>query len=345
MNNNDFFVHKNSAAEFAQPPFTLQEEANVHPVRLRNILESPEWIQNKGNIPIPLGQNSTGKPIIIDLTELPHLLIAGTAGSGKTTWENALLLSLLFRFKPSELQLLLIAPKEETFSSYQESPFLLTSVVHEPDAVLQTLHEVVLKIEKRYDMFDNMHVKNIKQYNQLSNDTVLLANRDNKPLPKHLPYVVIIIDEFADLMTANRARRTDTENMITLIAKLGQAAGIHLILATRQLSHDVLTSAIKEAIPFRLALRTNSKSESQIILDKSGAEQLSVPGEILFHSLFVLQNEFLLDIKKQLSAFSRERFVPAMVSSEPPDLLYGIWVSKDEIQNTVTFINNQHEEC
>jgi len=237
-------------------------------VRLKDILESDVWQNNPSRIPIPLGRDITGAPIIDDLTKMPHLLIAGSTGSGKSVFINSTLISLLTRFTPNELKFILVDPKRVELTTYNKIPHLLTPVITEPKNALNGLKWAITEMNNRYRILSEAKTRNIHSYNQ--------NNPGNK-----LPYIIIVIDELADLMmTAGN----DIETAICRIAQMARATGIHLIVATQRPSVDVITGLIKANIATRIAFAVASQVDSRTILDMSGAEKLLGKGDMLYVS-------------------------------------------------------------
>ena len=227
------------------------------------MLSSSEFANFKGALPIILGVNIKGTPVISDLAKMPHLLVAGTTGSGKSVGLNTFILSLIAKKKPSELKFVLIDPKRIEFSVYNNQKYMLTPVVTEMSLASDTLAFLVNEMEKRYSLFEENLVKNIKEYNENIG---------------HLPYIVCVIDEFADLILSNK----QVEEHVQRLAQKARAAGIHIILATQRPSVDVVTGVLKANFPTRLAYKTASSADSRTIIDMSGAEKLIGRGDALF---------------------------------------------------------------
>ena len=248
-------------------------------VSVKSMLTSKTWEQYSGDIPIILGKNVAGEPIIMDLARAPHLLIAGATGSGKSVCVNALIVSLLYRFSPNELQLILVDPKVVEFEMYQKLPHLITPVVNEPKKVPLALRWCINEMEKRYRVLAKVRVKNLEGFNtrQIPSEPVL--DDEGKVIPEKLPYVVIIIDELADIMMIAKA---DVETSIARIAQKARAVGIHLVLATQRPSVQIITGVIKANLPTRIAFRVTSVVDSRVILDHKGAETLLGMGDMLF---------------------------------------------------------------
>jgi len=244
-------------------------------VRLKENIISNNFEKSKSNLTICLGKDIIGNPVVAELDKMPHLLIAGATGTGKSVALNAMICSLLFKAGPDEVKLIMIDPKRIELSSYDGIPHLITPVVTDVKKATNALFWAVHEMENRYKLLSEKKVKNIKQYNQkIAKEKTKEENR-----PEKLPYVVIIIDELADLMmVASR----DVEVALTRLAQMARAAGIHLILATQRPSVDVLTGIIKANFPTRLSFQVSSKTDSRTIIDTNGAENLLGNGDMLF---------------------------------------------------------------
>ncbi len=253
-------------------PFVGVEIPNrkVVPINLRSILESHAWKESRDLLPIILGMDISGKMMITDLTKAPHLLIAGSTGSGKSVCMNAILLSLLYRFTPEELEIALVDPKKVEFALYRQVPHLIHPVVTETKQVVGLLKWMVEEMERRYALLAERQVRNIAGYNEKA------RSQGFRPLP----YLVLVVDELADLMFTVRA---DIESLLARLAQLSRAAGIHTILATQRPSVNVLTGVIKANFPTRIAFRVSSQIDSRTILDTKGAESLLGRGDMLFN--------------------------------------------------------------
>ncbi len=238
-------------------------------IYLRDILESDLFRESKSPLTIALGKDIVGNPFITDLKRLPHLLIAGTTGSGKSVGINAMLLSLLFRNDPDKLKLVLIDPKMLEFSIYNDIPHLLTPVITEPKKAIAALANMVGEMERRYKLMAENRVKNIDGFNEKMQQTGGTA----------MPFIVIVIDELADLMM-NGGK--DVEYSIARLAQMARASGIHLVVATQRPSVDVVTGLIKANLPSRLSYRVGQRIDSKVILDAMGAESLLGKGDALF---------------------------------------------------------------
>ncbi|MBW1974217.1 MAG: DNA translocase FtsK [Deltaproteobacteria bacterium] len=242
-------------------------------VPIRSIIESNEFQKATQPLTIALGKDTVGRPVVTNLARMPHLLIAGATGTGKSVCLNSILCSLLFRNKPNCLKLLLIDPKRIELSFYEGIPHLIHPVVTDVKKATQALRWAVSEMENRYELIAETNARNIEGYNK-----AIAKMGENGEYP-HMPYVVIIIDELADLMmVASR----DVEESITRLAQMARAAGIHLILATQRPSVDVITGLIKANIPSRISFQVSSKVDSRTILDTPGAETLLGAGDMLF---------------------------------------------------------------
>ncbi|MDQ6655949.1 MAG: DNA translocase FtsK [Verrucomicrobiota bacterium] len=286
-------------------------------VTLRELMQSPDWTETKAKLPIALGKDVYGKTIIADLAQMPHLLVAGTTGSGKSVCINSLIASMLYRFTPDELRFIMIDPKVVEMQVYNELPHLIIPVVTDPKKVLLALRHVIIEMENRYKIFAKSGVRNITSFNgrppkktqkeldleaaaangngdvadeeppppvgsveEYTQKLNIRVPRDDEPIiPDKLPYIVVIIDELADLMQTAPA---DVESAIARITQMARAAGIHLIVATQTPRADVITGVIKANIPSRIAFQVASKIDSRVILDENGADRLLGQGDMLY---------------------------------------------------------------
>jgi S-DNA-T family DNA segregation ATPase FtsK/SpoIIIE len=268
-------------------------------VKLRELLQSPDWEEAKARarIPLALGKDVYGKAIVTDLAQMPHLLVAGTTGSGKSVCINALIASMLFRFTPEELRFVIIDPKMVELQAYHLLPHLALPIVTDPKKVLLALRWLIDEMERRYKMFARMGVRNIVGFNARPKKKAVAAGADRggedeasserpgsappttQEIPDRIPYVVVIIDELADLMQTAPA---DVETAIARITQMARAAGIHLIVATQTPRADVITGVIKANIPCRIAFQVASKIDSRVILDENGADRLLGQGDMLY---------------------------------------------------------------
>jgi len=268
-------------------------------VKLRELFQSTDWDSAKehAKIPLALGKDVYGKTIIADLAQMPHLLVAGTTGSGKSVCINALIASMLFRFTPEEMRLVIIDPKMVEMQSYQSLPHLAFPIVTDPKKVLLALRWLIDEMERRYRMFARVGVRNIVGFNarpkkktvagiddpSQEDDTVARGPAapaaTEEEVPERIPYVVVIVDELADLMQTAPA---DVETAIARITQMARAAGMHVIVATQTPRADVITGVIKANIPSRIAFQVASKIDSRVILDENGAERLLGQGDMLY---------------------------------------------------------------
>lgn len=251
-------------------------------VSLRELIDSEEYRKAKGKLTFAVGKDIEGNIIIGDIAKMPHMLVAGTTGSGKSVFTNSIILSILYHASPDEVKLILIDPKKVEFPIYNKIPHLLIPVVTEPLKAAGALGWAVNEMNKRYLMFEANNVKNLQEFNDM-----VLEER-NKPADEQdevrakidlLPQIVIVVDEFADLMMA---ARSEVEDSVLRLAQLARAAGIHMIIATQSPRADVLTGLIKSNIPSRVSLSVSSNVDSRVILDESGAEKLLGNGDLLY---------------------------------------------------------------
>ncbi len=248
-------------------------------VGLKEMLLSKEYRQPQRHIPLAVGKEISGNPVMADLREMPHLLIAGATGSGKTVCVNSLILTMLFSCTPDELKLILIDPKRVEMTQYRDIPHLLTPVVTESKIVAQVLRWMVREMEKRYGLFSQEIVRDIIGYNTKIKQGGTKAPAEGAEPQEALPFIVLIIDELADLMLV---ARKDIEDPIIRLAQMGRAAGMHIILATQRPSVNVITGLIKANFPTRIAFKVASKVDSKVILDTMGADKLLGCGDMIF---------------------------------------------------------------
>lgn len=246
-------------------------------VTVREILESIPKSMNESKLLVTLGRNIMGRPIYCEINKTPHLLVAGSTGSGKSVCINSIIVSILMRTKPEEVKLVLVDPKKVELSMYNGVPHLLAPVVTDPKKANIALKKIVVEMERRYDLFSNSGTKNIAGYNAyIDKKNEKLTNEEKI---KHLPYIVVIIDELADLMLV---AAKEVEDSIMRITQMARAAGIHLIVATQRPSTDVITGVVKANIPSRISFAVSSSIDSRTILDMTGAEKLLGKGDMLF---------------------------------------------------------------
>ncbi|MFA7230651.1 MAG: DNA translocase FtsK [Victivallaceae bacterium] len=248
-------------------------------VFMRSLMESEVWSKNTGEIPIVLGKDVAGKVIILDLAKAPHLLIAGSTGSGKSVCMNTLIMSLLFQFSPDELRLIMVDPKVVELEVYKTLPHLITPVVNDPQKVPLALRWAVNEMEKRYRILAKARVKHLKGYNTRPASPEPVFDDNGDQIPERLPVLVVIVDELADMMMTDA--KADIETSIARIAQKGRAAGIHIVIATQRPSTNIITGVIKANLPTRIAFRVGSIVDSRVILDQKGAESLLGRGDML----------------------------------------------------------------
>ncbi len=241
-------------------------------VRLRGVLESNDWKKSADPLTFAVGKDISGRAVVANLAKMPHLLIAGTTGSGKSVMTNTLITSLLYRNAPSDMKLIIVDPKQVEMAQYQDIPHLLTPIITQTDKALSAMKWAVGEMERRYTLMAEEKVKNIADYN-----TKMAKSTDEGKSGK-MPYIVIVIDEMADLMMM---AGKDLEMLIVRIAQKGRAAGIHLVLATQRPEVKVITGLIKANIPGRIAFAVGSQMDSRIMLDQGGAEKLLGKGDML----------------------------------------------------------------
>ena len=314
-------------------------------IRLSEIFNSPAFTESKSKLTLALGQDITGQPVVTDLAKAPHLLVAGTTGSGKSVGVNAMILSMLFKATPEDVRMIMIDPKMLELSIYEGIPHLLAPVVTDMKLAANALNWCVNEMEKRYRLMSFMGVRNLAGFNQKIAEAnargekigspFSLTPENPEPLEK-LPFIVVVVDEFADLMmTAGKK----IEELIARLAQKARAAGIHLILATQRPSVDVITGLIKANIPTRIAFQVSSKIDSRTILDQMGAENLLGQGDMLFlppgtgypqrvHGAFASDNE-VHRVVEYLKQFSAPDYIDDILSSGSTEDFTGTSRSND----------------
>lgn len=270
------------------------------PVFFREILESNEFKNNNYKVACALGKDIAGKCIVTDISKMPHVLIAGATGSGKSVCINTLIVSILYKYSPDDVKLLMVDPKVVELSVYNGIPHLLIPVVTEPKKAAGALNWAVNEMTRRYKLFADNGVRNVDSYNEMAKKGLV----DEK-----LPYIVIIIDELADLMMACPR---DVEDYICRLAQMARAAGMHLVIATQRPSVDVITGLIKANVPSRISFAVSSQVDSRTILDSVGAEKLLGKGDMLFYP----------------------------VGESKPKRIQGAFISEEEVENIISFIKN-----
>lgn len=287
-------------------------------VYLREVLDSKEYREFKSKLKMAIGKDIAGMPVIADLATMPHLLIAGATGSGKTVCVNTIVMSLLFNSTPDEVKFIMIDPKRVELAVFNDLPHLLAPVVTDTKKAASTLEWVVNEMESRYELFAKSGVRNIDLYNEKS----------GKEQNRRLPYIVIIIDELADLMMV---AQVDVEGAITRLAQLSRAVGIHIIIATQRPSVDVITGVIKANFPARISFKVASKVDSRTVLDMNGADKLLGKGDMLF-----IEPGASRPIRAQCSLISDreiERITNFIKSQREPDYIEDIL----EVQKKTAF--------
>src|SRR2546426_10747661 len=250
-------------------------------IALREIIEAPEFSNSPSKLTLAMGRDLHGRIRVTDLAAMPHLLIAGSTGTGKSVFINSLMMSILYKASPDEVKLVLVAPKRLELNLYENIPHLIAPVVTDPKIASNVLRNATREMENRLKLLAQRGVRNIDQYNRTFKKEPSLSLFDNLEEPQHkpLPYLIIVIDELADLMMVD----TNTvEESITRLAQMARAVGIHLILATQRPSVDVITGLIKANFPARISFRVASKVDSRTILDSNGSESLLGKGDMLF---------------------------------------------------------------
>ncbi|OOM13721.1 DNA translocase FtsK [Clostridium saccharobutylicum] len=270
-------------------------------VFLREVLENDEFIQSKKKLAFALGKDISGKCVVGDLSKMPHTLIAGATGSGKSVCINSLIISLLYKYNPNEVKLLMVDPKVVELNVYNGIPHLLIPVVTDPKKAAAALNWAVNEMTTRYKLFADMGVRNMESYNELFNKGII---------DKKLPYIVIIVDELADLMMVCP---NDVEDYIGRLAQMARAAGMHLVIATQRPSVDVITGVIKANIPSRISFAVSSQIDSRTILDSSGAEKLLGKGDMLYYP----------------------------VGESKPLRVQGCFISEEEVEQVISFIKSE----
>lgn len=299
----------------------------VSPVYLRGVLEDPNFAESKSVLSIGLGKDIYGNPVIADLAKMPHLLIAGATGAGKSVCLNSIIISILFKAGPEEVKLLLIDPKYVELNAYNGIPHLLTPVISDNKKASIALRKMVKEMEERYERFARESVRDITSYNEL-------MNREKK-FGRILPYIVVIIDELADIMMV---APHDVEEAIARLAQMARAAGIHLVIATQRPSVNVLTGIIKANITTRIAFAVSSNADSRVILDMGGAEKLVGQGDMLYHPVGIqkpkrLQGAFISeeDVKKIVNYIKEQRIPHEQKIISDSEEIAGKGVEVDEI--------------
>ena len=289
------------------------EVSNTRPeaVFMRSVMESEEWKHGKAEIPLALGKNVSGKPVILDLAKAPHMLVAGATGTGKSVCSNSLIMSMLFRFRPDELRLIMVDPKIVEFDAYKKLPHLLTPIINDSSKVPIALRWAANEMDRRYHVLAQVGVKKLSEFNSRPLSAEPEFDKDGHPIPDKMPLLVIILDELADLMMTEAKK--DVETNITRIAQKGRAAGIHIIVATQRPSTNIITGVIKANLPTRLCFQVRSLVDSRVVLETPGAEKLLGMGDMLVMTS----------------------------SSMEIERVQGAWVKDEDIKKVVQFISEQ----
>jgi S-DNA-T family DNA segregation ATPase FtsK/SpoIIIE len=312
---------------------------NREAISLRELLESDAYQRSTSKLTLALGKTIHGEPYVTDLATMPHLLIAGSTGTGKSVGLNSMLTSILYRATPDDVRMIMIDPKRLELGMYEEIPHLLSPVVVDPKKAANALRWAVREMEERYKTLAAEGVRNIEQYNRNIRNVLAETGGANDPdAPKPLPFVVVVIDELADLMMV---ASNEVEESICRLAQMARAVGIHLILATQRPSVDVITGLIKANLPSRISFRVSSKTDSRTILDANGAEQLLGRGDMLFlppassrcirlHGPYISEQE-----SARLASFLRKQGKPifdeSITAEEEKSGPGGIEYEKDEL--------------
>jgi len=289
---------------------------------LRENIESSEFIGSKSKVTLALGKDINGRIVTADLKAMPHLLIAGSTGTGKSVAINAMIMSVLYKATPDQVRLILVDPKRLELGNYDGIPHLYTPIITEPKLAANALRNAVREMERRLKLLAEKGVRNIDQYNKLFEEGDSLNLFSENPEDRPLPYIVIIIDELADLMMLDSG---NVEESITRLAQMARAVGIHLVLATQRPSVDVITGLIKANFPARISFRVATKVDSRTILDANGAEALLGRGDMLYlpsgsarvhrlHAPFVTEKEIAAVVefwRSQAAAEYEQKFLEA----------------------------------
>ena len=274
-------------------------------VYLRDLIDNPQFGEAKSKLTASLGMDVGGNPIYFDITKMPHMIIAGATGMGKSVCINCIIMSILYKARPEDVKLILIDPKKVEFALYRDIPHLYAPIVSEPKKAAGALASAVAEMERRFEMIEEVGVRDIASYN---------AATENDPYKEHMPHMVIIIDELADLMMT---APDEVESAICRLAQKARAAGIHIIIGTQRPSVDVITGLIKANIPSRIACTVASQVDSRTIIDIAGAEKLIGRGDMLF----------------------------APVGAAKPLRVQGAFVTEKEVEDIVTFIKENNTKA
>lgn len=287
-------------------------------VSLRGVIETSEWKKSSGPLTFVVGKDISGKPVVADLADMRHLLIAGTTGSGKSVMTNTLIMSLLYRNAPSDMRMIIVDPKKVEMRAYNDIPHLLTPIITSTEKALSAMKWAAGEMDRRYDLMADEGVKTISDYNKKMSKKPTVSRSENvdktnkaDQLADKMPYIVIVIDEMSDLMMQ---ASKELEPLIVRIAQLGRAAGMHLVLATQKPIVKVITGLIKSNIPSRIAFRVLTSMDSRVILDLSGAEKLLGKGDML---------------------------LSAEGTGNGPERIQGAWTPDEDIEKVTDFLRSQ----
>ena len=320
-------------------------------VMFGDLVESSRFDESNNCLTLALGKDISGQVVFADLEKMPHLLIAGTTGSGKSVGINTIIMSILYRFKPDECKLILIDPKMLELSIYEDIPHLLTPVVTNPNKAVFALKWVVREMENRYKLMSSLNVKNINSYNEKSKKILSTGKKlfkkvqtgidsetrqpifEKREIPlEKMPFIVVVIDEMADLMMV---AGKEVENLVQRLAQMARASGIHLVTATQRPSVDVITGTIKANFPSRLSYKVASKFDSRTILNEMGAEQLLGSGDMLFlenganlkrlHGGYISEGEIenIVSSIKEQAVFDQKNEITIDEKSESESMTFG----------------------
>jgi len=318
-------------------------------VGLREVLESQEFRNTKSKLALPLGKGISGRPLVADLSTMPHLLIAGTTGSGKSVFVNSVITSMLFRMTPDELRLLMIDPKRVELNIYEGIPHLMAPVVTDSMRAPAYLKWALREVDKRYKKLADLGVRNIESYNKYvkeHQDVVGTTMKEDNLVHGRLPYILIIIDELADLMMV---AGNEVEASITRLAQIARAAGVHMLVSTQRPSVDVVTGSIKANLPCRLSFRLASKVDSRTILDMNGAENLLGRGDMLFLDMnsakpVRIQGCFVSEVEiERLVDFIKQHAPPSEMEIDPIEVDESAETEKDDLyEGAVQLVLKNH---
>lgn len=284
-------------------------------IYIRELIESQAFQAHPAPLAVCFGKDINGRPVVEELSKMPHLLVAGTTGSGKSVFINSIITSILYKGSPKDVRMILIDPKKIELQDYSDVPHLLYPICTEPKKATSILRWAVVEMENRYRLMADLNVRNIANYNKKIEKLAAAGRKKGQPEPpKHMPYIVVVVDELADLMIV---ASKEIEESIVRLAQMARAAGIHLIIATQRPSVDVVTGLIKANFPARIAFKVSSKIDSRTIIDNNGAQVLLGSGDMLF-------------LPPTSSVLRR---------------IHGCWISENEVQDVVAFVKDKNGEA